>query len=146
MALKKGKTAPDFTLPSTSSTNFHLSENLPCILYFYPKDFTPGCTKEACYFRDEFSFFRDLNIKIIGINRDDLHTHLKFKEKHNLPFELLSDETGEVVREYGANIPFISLIKRITYLINTERKVESVYESLFAYENHMKEMIRSLKN
>ena len=146
MALKIGKTAPDFTLPSTSGNSFNLSENLPCILFFYPKDFTPGCTKEACYFRDEFLFFRDLNIKIIGINRDKLHTHLKFIEKYDLPFELLSDETGEVVRAYGANIPFIRLIKRITYLINKEREVESVYESLFEYKNHMKEMIRSLKN
>lgn len=99
MALSKGRKAPDFQLPSSKDRNFRLSETLagcPCILYFYPKDFTPGCTQEACDFRDNFSFFKELDIDVVGISKDTVATHKKFIETNKLPFELLSDEKGEV--------------------------------------------------
>ncbi len=76
----------------------------PCILYFYPRDFTPGCTREACGFRDQFAEFRGLDIDVTGISRDSVATHLKFKETHRLPFELLADEQGEVATLYKAAI------------------------------------------
>ena len=98
MALKNGDKAPDFTLPGTSGENFELSGNLPCIIYFYPKDFTRGCTEQACSFRDGFTQLRDLNINVYGISRDAIHTHLKFQKKLNLPFELLSDTQGKYAK------------------------------------------------
>jgi peroxiredoxin Q/BCP len=119
MPLSLQQQAPDFTLPSTAG-NFRLSEtfrNKPCILYFYPKDFTPGCTKEACEFRDQFAEFRVLDIDIVGISRDSVNTHLRFKETYRLPFELLADEKGEVSSLYQANILFLPLTRRVTYCL-----------------------------
>ena len=116
------------------------------VLYFYPKDFTPGCTKEACEFRDEFEQFRELDIKVFGINRDSIPTHQKFKLKHQLPFELISDEKGKVVKQYNANIPFVGLTKRITYLIDKEGVIKAAYDDMFGAEKHIRKMIGSLQN
>ena len=97
MALKKGSNAPDFVLESTSGKQFRLSKNLPCIIYFYPKDSTPGCTEEACSFRDGFSELRGLDINVFGISRDSMSSHQKFKKEHQLPFDLLTDKSGDVL-------------------------------------------------
>lgn len=94
MTLKKGQKARDFSLPSTSGEKFNLYQSTagrPCVIYFYPKDFTKVCTAEACDFRDQFSAFRELDVPVIGISRDNITTHLKFKEEYKLLFELLSD-------------------------------------------------------
>jgi hypothetical protein len=90
MPLPVGTKAPDFTLGSTSGKDFSLHrdmKNKPCILYFYPKDFSVGCTNEACSFRDTFEVFKELNITIIGISRDSLESHAKFKKTLALPFD-----------------------------------------------------------
>ncbi len=148
MALAKGEIAPNFKLPSTNGTEFSLDENLgePLIIYFYPLDFTPGCTKEACSFRDNFEVFRQANIKVLGISTDSVAKHLKFKDKHNLPFELLSDKGGKVSKLYDALLPFVKISKRVTYLLDKEHKVAGVFENLFGYEKHIKEMIDLLAN
>ena len=146
MALKKGSKAPDFTLPATSEKEITLSEHLPCILYFYPKDFTPGCTMEACEFRDEFQEFRNLDINVFGINKDSIPTHEKFKAKHKLPFELISDTMGEVVKRYDAVVPFIKATKRITYLIDKDQNIQAVYDNMFGAEKHIGKMIAALNN
>jgi thioredoxin-dependent peroxiredoxin len=86
MALKIGQKAPDFTLPCTSGEKFILSIHAaekPCVIYFYPKDFTKVCTAEACDFRDQFSAFRDLDVPVVGISRDTITTHLKFKKENS---------------------------------------------------------------
>lgn len=146
MALKAGSSAPDFLLPSTSGKDFKLSElKEPAIIYFYPKDFTPGCTKEACSFRDNFSFFKELNIKIIGVSTDNIAKHKKFKEKHNLPFELLADVSGKVCKQYDALMPFIKIPKRITYLIDQDQVIRGVYDNLFGYGAHIKSMIDTVQ-
>jgi len=148
MALTPGSQAPDFMLSSTEGRTFKLSESMrdrPCILYFYPKDFTPGCTKEACDFRDNFSFFRELDIDVIGISRDSVQTHQKFKQTHQLPFELLSDERGDVSKKYKALLPFLNVNRRITYLLDHEHKIIEVYESMFAASNHIKKMVAAVK-
>jgi peroxiredoxin Q/BCP len=149
MPLKINQPAPDFSLPSTNGKLFTLSKdmlNKPCVIYFYPKDFTPGCTKEACEFRDTFSMFRDLDIAVIGISRDDIATHLEFKKQYKLPFELLSDTKGEVAHLYGASVPLIKFTRRITYLLDKKHTIAAVYENLFAAEKHIQTMIEKLKS
>lgn len=147
MALKINTLAPDFELPATNGTNVSLSKDLagkPCVLYFYPKDFTPGCTKEACEFRDQFAAFRNLNIDVFGISRDDIASHQKFKEQHKLPFELLSDVSGKVCKAYEALIPIIGVPKRISYLLDAEHKIIAVYQDFFGAEEHIKAMLAKI--
>ncbi len=146
MALKISTKAPDFTLASTAGNTFTLSklEGSPCILYFYPKDFTAVCTKEACEFRDQFEVFKEVNIPVVGISRDAIKTHMKFKSAHQLPFELLSDPSGEVAKKYDALIPIVGLTKRITYLLNKDHVITAVYNNLFNFENHVKKMVEKI--
>src|SRR5690606_39027187 len=121
MALKIGSTAPEFILESTGGKSIDSSNDLKgkaFILYFYPKDFTKGCTAEACEFRDQFEAFRNLDIPVLGVSKDDIVTHERFKKEHKLPFDLLSDPTGEVCKSFDALIPLIKMPKRITYLID----------------------------
>ncbi|MEM6844199.1 MAG: peroxiredoxin [Bacteroidota bacterium] len=148
MPLKVPQSVPDFSLPSTSGSTFKLSRDLanqPGIIYFYPKDFTPGCTQEACSFRDSFSVFRDLNITVVGISRDSIESHQKFKKQHRLPFELLSDRDGSVAKKYGALVPFLKVVRRITYLIDANHKIAAVYEDMFGAEKHIKQMIAAVE-
>ena len=148
MPLKINQPAPDFSLPSTNGRVFTLSKdmlNRPCVIYFYPKDFTPGCTKEACEFRDSFSIFRDLDINVVGISRDDIPTHLEFKKQYKLPFELLADTEGKVAGVYGASVPLIKFTRRITYLLDKNHTIVAVYENLLAAEKHINAMIEKVK-
>ena len=147
MALAVNQLAPDFSLPSTTGENFQLRQtwaNQPGILYFYPKNFTRQCTKEACGFRDEFSVFNDLNIAVVGISQDTLQSHHKFRKAYQLPFELLADQGGKVSKLYEAQIPFLGMTKRITYLLDREHRVTAVYENLLGGEKHIRQMIEAL--
>ena len=147
MALSVNQPAPDFTLPSTTGDNFNLKRDWSQqggILYFYPKNFTPGCTKEACGFRDEFLAFRDLNITVVGISQDSLDSHQKFREAYQLPFELLSDHDGRVSRLYQARIPFLGVTKRVTYLLDQKHRIAAVYEDMFRADQHVRSMIRAI--
>lgn len=99
-----GKPAPDFSLPSTTGGNVTLKQfkgKKTVVLYFYPKDESPGCTKEACAFRDHTEEFERAGVVVLGVSTDPMETHLRFKEKQKLPFPLLSDEGGEVSKMYG---------------------------------------------
>ncbi len=147
MALKISSKAPDFTLPSTSGQSFTLNKIIgrPCILYFYPKDFTAVCTKEACDFRDQFEVFKALDIPVFGISRDSIKTHHKFKAAHRLPFELLSDAQGAVAKKYDALIPIVGLTKRVTYLLDENHIIHAVYGNLLASDKHVKAMVKSVE-
>ena len=149
MSLAIGQKAPDFILPSTSGRNFHLSKDRllkPLIIYFYPKDFTPGCTQEACDFRDTFELFREMDIEVIGISRDSIDTHHKFKESNKLPFELLSDSDGKVAKLYDAVLPLVNFTKRVTYLLDKQHTIVSSYQNLFGATKHIQEMIKQVKS
>ncbi|MEM1137730.1 MAG: peroxiredoxin [Bacteroidota bacterium] len=149
MALLNNSKAPNFILPSTSGNDFSLYQDMagkPCIIYFYPKDFTPGCTKEACSFRDVHQEFSGLDITVFGISKDTISSHLKFKAAYQLPFELLSDATGDVCKKYKALIPILNVPKRITYLLDKNHKIASSFENMFNASAHIKEMIAKVKS
>lgn len=103
MKLEVGNNAPEFNLPDHTGKMHRLADyrGQKVIVYFYPKDDTPGCTRQACAFRDSFSELRELNAVIFGISQDDEASHLKFAEKYNLPFILLSDPERETIEAYG---------------------------------------------
>lgn len=125
-ALTVGEMAPDFTLLDQNSKEQTLSsfkgENV--LIYFYPKDDTPGCTMEACSIRDNINRFKDLDVKVFGISADSPESHQKFIAKYELPFDLLSDPKKEAVKAYDADGLFI---KRISYLIDKEGKILKFY-------------------
>jgi thioredoxin-dependent peroxiredoxin len=148
MPLKLQVIAPDFSLPSSSGQTFTLRADMqgkPCIVYFYPKDFTSVCTAEACEFRDHFADFREYDIDIVGISRDSVATHQKFIQQHRLPFQLLADEQGKVSRLYDAVVPIIGMTKRITYLLDAQHHIAGVYEAMFESAGHIRAMIAKVK-
>ncbi len=117
----------------------------PCILYFYPKDFSIGCTNEACSFRDTFEVFLELNIAIFGISRDSIESHQKFRKTLGLPFELLSDNGGKVCADYDTQLPFVPLFtKRTTYLLDKDQTIRAVYQNIFSSKKHIKTMVEIL--
>lgn len=147
MALSIGSQAPKFSLPATSGLQFNLDDfkGKALILYFYPKDFTNGCTKEACEFRDQFAEFRNLDVPVFGISRDDLATHEKFKKAHRLPFELLTDADGKVCKKYDALIPVLKMPKRVTYLLNEQHQIIAAFDGIFENKAHVDAMIAQLQ-
>ncbi|MBS1272202.1 MAG: putative peroxiredoxin bcp [Candidatus Marinimicrobia bacterium] len=132
--IEVGEKAPDFSLLDSQKELRSLEEFLgsPTVIYFYPKDDTPGCTKEACSFRDNYQQFKESNIDVIGISYDGPESHAEFKEKYSLPFTLLSDSNKEVAKKYGASRGLLDLVgaKRITYLLDSEGTVIKVYENV----------------
>jgi peroxiredoxin Q/BCP len=149
MELKVGELAPDFTLASTTGKDFTLSKDAygkPTILYFYPKDFSPVCTTEACAFRDTFDFFSRLKIAVYGISRDTIETHLKFKDIYKLQFELLSDRSGKVSKLYNTFTPMYNFTKisnftkRVTILLNKENKIAAIHQNYLTAKSHIESM------
>ncbi|WP_200979103.1 peroxiredoxin [Echinicola sp. 20G] len=149
MALKTQTKAPNFSLSSTSEKTFTLSEDFKgksCLIFFYPKDQTSGCTKEVCSFRDNFQLFKSLDIPIVGISRDSIESHETFKKMHQLPFELLSDTDGKVCKAYDALMPIIKMPKRITYLLDKEHRIVAFHEGLLDGPAHVKAMMEEVKD
>ena len=146
--LKVGDDAPTFSLPDSLGNQVSLNDYKGkwVVLYFYPKDDTPGCTTEACHFRDDFKSLEAIGAKVVGVSIDDSFSHKKFAEKYNLPFPLLSDASGEVASRYGAlnNFLVIKLAKRYTYLINPQGKIAKIYLSVDT-SKHSQEIIDDLK-
>jgi thioredoxin-dependent peroxiredoxin len=144
-----GSLAPNFTLPSQSGKMVSLRDFLgkkPVILYFYPKDDTPGCTKEACAFRERHEDFRELNAEVIGISSDPVESHRSFAAKHELPFTLLSDEGGKVRKLYGASSTFGLVPGRVTYVLDEEGVVRHIFSSQLGVEEHVEEALEALRS
>jgi peroxiredoxin Q/BCP len=146
--------APGFTLPDQDGVEHSLSQYRGqwVLLYFYPKDDTPGCTKEACSIRDAFPHFEALNIKVLGVSVDPPESHKKFAEKYSLPFTLLSDMHKKVVTHYGvwAEKTFIFMgrehegVIRSSFLIDPTGTIEKIYTDVKP-EKHAEEVLRDLK-
>jgi peroxiredoxin Q/BCP len=138
MAIQDGIPAPDFSLPDETGTMRSLSEfrGKPVILYFYPKDDTPGCTQEACNFRDDYSAYEKAGVTILGVSPDSPKSHAKFKNKYWLPFPLLADEDHQVAERYNVWGPKKYMgrsyegIYRTTFLIDAEGVIQKVFENV----------------
>jgi peroxiredoxin Q/BCP len=118
----------------------------PVILFFYPKDDTPGCTKEVCAFRDSFEELSNLDAEVIGISSDSVESHKGFAERHKLPFTLLSDEGGKVRRLYGVPNSFGLFPGRVTYVIDREGVVRHIFSSQIEVEQHVEEALKTLES
>ncbi len=125
-----GELAPDFTMLDQDGKSHTLSEyrGQKVVVYFYPKDDTPGCTTEACSIRDDYGLFEKNGIKVFGVSYDDVQSHKKFAEKYDLPFSLLSDSDKSVAKAYGADGLFVT--SRKTYLIDEEGILRKIYENV----------------
>jgi len=146
--IKVGDKIPLFNLKDQNGTDFDIrnvigKQNI--VIYFYPKDDTPGCTKEACKFRDEFEVFTDLNTFVIGISSDSVTSHKQFEEKYKLPFTLLSDTDKKVRKLFGVPKSMGFIPGRVTYVINKLGEVISIFNSMTNAEKHIKESIIALQ-
>ena len=148
MAVKVGDKAPDFTLPSQMGDNVTLSEYFGKrneVLYFYPKDETRGCTREACEFRDQYDVFTDLGAEVIGVSAQSVESHKSFATHYGLPFILLSDEKNGVRKLYGVPSSMGILPGRVTYIIDKKGVVRHIFNSQLQPEKHIEEALRILK-
>jgi peroxiredoxin Q/BCP len=133
LALTAGQDAPDFSARNQDGKTVHLSDYKGkfVVLYFYPKDETPGCTKEACNFRDSFQKLKAVNAVILGVSRQGEKSHQEFKAKHHLPFDLLADEDGSIAKTYDVgSIPIIGLDRRESVLIGPKGKILRIYKDV----------------
>lgn len=135
---KVGQDAPDFALPDETGRTVRLSDykGKHVILYFYPKDDTPGCTKEACNFRDDYQAYKDAGIEILGVSPDSPKSHTRFKQKYELPFPLLADEDNKIAEAYGVwtskkfrGREYMG-VTRTTFAIDPEGKISHVFENV----------------
>jgi thioredoxin-dependent peroxiredoxin len=138
--VQAGDKAPDFTLPSQSGDQVRLSGRLGervVVLYFYPKDETTGCTREACAFRDSYEVFTQAGAEVIGVSSDSVESHAGFAGHHKLPFTLLSDEGGRVRKTYGVPATLGLLPGRVTYVIDRAGVVRHVVNSQVHIGRHI---------
>lgn len=148
--LRPGQPAPDFNLPDQNGKPHRLSDYRGkwLALYFYVKDDTPGCTEQACKFRDDIGELDDLGAEVVGVSVDDTASHAQFARKYNLPFPLLADSKGETAARYGSLRSDGSLAKRNTFLIDPQGRIAKVYLSANTSRNSAEviEDLKKLKN
>ncbi len=145
---KAGQAAPGFSLPDQNGQVHSLHEYAGkwLVLYFYPKDDTPGCTQEACAFRDDLHRLTDLGAQVVGISVDDSSSHAEFAKKYHLPFPLLADSSAKVAESYGVllNLGVMKMAKRYTFLIDPQGRISKVYDKVET-SRHSREIIEDLK-
>ena len=151
MALKEGAKAPQFTLMDDKGKKFSLKDHLgkKVVLYFYPKDLTPGCTTEACDFRDNLARIKRKKALVVGVSKDPVERHEKFRDKYDLTFPLLADEAGKVCEKYGVwqekklyGKSFMGIV-RTTYIIDEKGKIAHVFEKV-KVKGHVDQVLESL--
>ena len=149
MSIQIDDKAPDFELINQLGLKTRLfdlvgTENI--VLFFYPKDDSPGCTKEACAFRDSYETFQEYGAEVIGISSDNEDSHKKFTEKHSLPYTLLSDVGGKVRKLYGVPKTMGILPGRVTYIIDKQGVVKHIFNSQLNFNRHIEEALNILKS
>jgi thioredoxin-dependent peroxiredoxin len=148
MSIQVGDRAPDFTLKSQDGSQVRLYDLLPqkpVVLFFYPKDNTPGCTKEACAFRDRYSVFKEMGAEVLGISGDSVSSHQQFANTYQLPFQILSDESNKVRNLFGVPSTLWILPGRVTYLIDCTGKIRHIFDSQLDLEGHIEEALKALQ-
>jgi len=147
-----GKKAPQFTLPDSDGNKVSLKDYLgqKVVLYFYPKDNTSGCTKEACDFRDSIAQFKKLKVAVLGVSKDSQSSHIKFRDKYDLNFPLLSDVDTKVIQKYGVwkeksmyGKKYMG-VERTTFLIDEKGKIEKIYRKV-KVADHVEQILTDLK-
>lgn len=151
--IKEGSKAPQFTLKNQDGKRISLKDFLgkKVVLYFYPKDMTSGCTKEACDFRDHIELFNNQNVVVLGVSADSIDLHKKFKSKYNLPFDLLSDDSKKVLEKYGVwkeksmyGKKYFG-IERTTFIIDENGRIKKIFPKV-KVNGHVKEVLEALKD
>ena len=138
--LKEGERAPEFTLPDDTGQDRSLTDFLSSgvtVLYFYPADFTPGCTRQACGLRDLQTDIDNAKLRVVGVSPQSPRAHAKFRAKYRLPFPLLSDQHKEVIKMYGVNGPLGLGVRRTTFLIDGSRRIRDVLRADFLVGRHV---------
>ena len=149
MVLKKGDKVPEFSLKDQEGKDFNLAELIgkkPLVIFFYPKNFTPGCIKEVCSFRDQYQDFTDIGAEVIGISGDGQDSHEKFAKKYKLPYTLLSDSDKEVRKLFGVKSSLLGLLPgRVTYVVDKQWYIRLIFENQFGAEQHISQALTILK-
>lgn len=146
--LRTGDFAPDFALKDQYDQWVKLSDykgKKNVVLFFYPKDDTPGCTREACGFRDAYVDFTDLNAEVIGVSSDSVSSHIRFASKFRLPFNLCSDLEGKVREMYGISPSFFVIPGRVTFIIDKSGKIQHIFSNQIQATRHIDEALEVLK-
>lgn len=145
--LKRGATAPDFTLPDETGREVRLAEVLergPVLLFFYPADFTPGCTREVCALRDAHTPLVIAGTTVLGVSPQTSESHLRFRSRYQLPFRLLSDPARKVIRAYGCQGPF-GLVRRTSYLLGADGRILEAVRADLRIGRHRDLAVRAAK-
>ncbi|MFM7475443.1 MAG: peroxiredoxin [Microcystis aeruginosa] len=148
-AIKVCDRVPNFSLPSQTGTTVNISDLIgkkSLVIYFYPKDDTPGCTAESCAFRDSYEVFTDAGAEVIGISADSPQSHQQFAQKYNLPFTLLSDSDNRVRKLFGVPSTLFVLPGRVTYIIDKEGIVRHIFDSMLDFKAHVTESLNTIKS
>jgi len=149
MALKVGDKIPNFTAYDTNGNVFEsksIIEKKPLVIYFYPKDDTPGCTIQACSFRDAYEDFKDLGAEVIGISSDSIVSHQKFTKQYKLPFILLSDENKKIRNAFGVSSSLFGLIPgRVTYVTDKSGIIKMIFDNTMMPTKHISKALEAIK-
>lgn len=147
--LNVGDKVPSFTLPDQDGKPFNAADALakgPLVLFFYPKDESPGCTVEACSFRDASGDFLEAGATVVGVSSDSSASHRKFADKHKLPYPLLADEGGALRKQFGAPRSMLGLVEgRTTYVIDASGVIRHKFDAMFRVNKHIEEALTTVR-
>jgi thioredoxin-dependent peroxiredoxin len=149
MSINIGDKVPDFTLKAQDGTQvrfYDLLAQKPVVLFFYPKDNTPGCTKEACSFRDRYSVFQTQGAEVVGISADTVFSHQQFASAYQLPFLLLSDDGNKIRSLFGVPSTLMILPGRVTYVIDQQGVVRQMFNSQLDVEGHIDTALKAIQS